>query len=101
MVQLVRHPQTKERDTDRLHLHHRATSRLYSRNSKSRIAIKSAVYDFVAPGSPATSTSTDELRGAPLGKRRGGAPQLRAASGLTIGQEAPMAGANNADEPDS
>src|SRR5450755_2797145 len=31
MVQLVRHPQTKERDTDRLHLNHRATSRLYSR----------------------------------------------------------------------
>jgi hypothetical protein len=30
MVQLVRHPQTKERDTDRLHLNHRATSRLYS-----------------------------------------------------------------------
>src|ERR1700686_215336 len=29
-VQLVRHPQTKERDTDRLHLNHRATSRLYS-----------------------------------------------------------------------
>src|SRR5450631_2926604 len=29
MVQLVRHPQTKERDTDRLHLNHRATSRLY------------------------------------------------------------------------
>ena len=24
MVQLVRHPQTKERDTDRLHLNHRA-----------------------------------------------------------------------------
>ena len=29
MVQLVRHPQTKERDTDRLYLNHRATSRLY------------------------------------------------------------------------
>ena len=29
MVQLVRHPQTKERDTDRLHLNHRAASRLY------------------------------------------------------------------------
>ena len=29
MVQLVRHPQTKERDTDRLLLNHRATSRLY------------------------------------------------------------------------
>ena len=29
MVQLVRHPQTKERDTDRPHLNHRATSRLY------------------------------------------------------------------------
>jgi hypothetical protein len=29
MVQLVRHPQTKERDTDRLHLNRRATSRLY------------------------------------------------------------------------
>ena len=29
MVPLVRHPQTKERDTDRLHLNHRATSRLY------------------------------------------------------------------------
>ena len=28
-VKLVRHPQTKERDTDRLHLNHRATSRLY------------------------------------------------------------------------
>jgi len=33
MVQLVRHPQTKERDTDRLHLNHRATSRLYSPRS--------------------------------------------------------------------
>ena len=33
MVQLVRHPQTKERDTDRLHLNHRATSRLYSTRS--------------------------------------------------------------------
>jgi hypothetical protein len=31
MVQLVRHPQTKGRDTDRLHLNHRATSRLYQR----------------------------------------------------------------------
>ena len=30
MVQLVRHPQTKGRATDRLHLNHRATSRLYS-----------------------------------------------------------------------
>ena len=29
MVQLVRHPQTKGRETDRLHLNHRATSRLY------------------------------------------------------------------------
>ena len=29
MVRLVRHPQTKERATDRLHLNHRATSRLY------------------------------------------------------------------------
>jgi hypothetical protein len=28
-VQLVRHPQTKGRVTDRLHLNHRATSRLY------------------------------------------------------------------------
>ena len=32
-MQLVRHPQTKERDTDRLHLNHRATSRLYSQQS--------------------------------------------------------------------
>jgi hypothetical protein len=30
MVQLVRHRQTKEPVTDRLHLNHRATSRLYS-----------------------------------------------------------------------
>jgi len=29
MVKLVRHPQTKGRETDRLHLSHRATSRLY------------------------------------------------------------------------
>ena len=29
MVRLVRHPQTKGRETDRLHLNHRATSRLY------------------------------------------------------------------------
>ncbi len=29
MVQLVRHPQTKERETDRLYLNHRATSLLY------------------------------------------------------------------------
>ncbi len=29
MVRLVRHPQTKVRETDRLHLTHRATSRLY------------------------------------------------------------------------
>ena len=29
MVQLVRHPQTKGRETDRLDLNHRATSRLY------------------------------------------------------------------------
>jgi hypothetical protein len=28
-VQLVRHPQPKERVTDRLYLNHRATSRLY------------------------------------------------------------------------
>ena len=33
MVQLVRHPQTKGRETDRLHLNHRATSRLYSPRS--------------------------------------------------------------------
>lgn len=31
MVKLVRHPQTKGRVTDRLHLNHRATSRLYHR----------------------------------------------------------------------
>ena len=36
MVQLVRHPQTKERDTDRLHLNHRATSRLYCVNETFR-----------------------------------------------------------------
>ena len=29
MVKLVRHPQTKERETDRLHLSDHATSRLY------------------------------------------------------------------------
>ena len=29
MVQLLRHPQTKGRATDRLNLNHRATSRLY------------------------------------------------------------------------
>ena len=29
MVQLVRHPQTKGRETDRPNLNHRATSRLY------------------------------------------------------------------------
>ena len=29
MVQLVRHLQTKERETDRLYLNHRATSLLY------------------------------------------------------------------------
>jgi hypothetical protein len=29
MVELVRHPQTKGRVTARLHLNHRATSRLY------------------------------------------------------------------------
>ena len=29
MVRLVRHPQTKGPVTDRLHLNHRATSRLY------------------------------------------------------------------------
>ncbi len=29
MVKLVRHPQTKGRETDRPHLSHRATSRLY------------------------------------------------------------------------
>ena len=29
MVKLVRHPQTKGRETDRLNLNHRATSRLY------------------------------------------------------------------------
>ena len=36
MVQLVRHPQTKVRDTDRLHLNHRATSRLYSMRETSQ-----------------------------------------------------------------
>ena len=46
-----------------------------SRNSKCRIAVKSAGFDFVAPGSAATSTSTDELRGAPSAKRQGVAPQ--------------------------
>jgi hypothetical protein len=30
MVELVRHPQTKGRVTARLHLNHRATSRLYA-----------------------------------------------------------------------
>jgi hypothetical protein len=44
MVQLVRHPQTKERDTDRLHLNHRATSRLYSHESKSKTAVNRAIF---------------------------------------------------------
>ena len=33
MVKLVRHPQTQGRVTDRLHLNHRATSRLYHRSA--------------------------------------------------------------------
>ncbi len=49
-----------------------------SRNSKCRIAVKSDVFDSVAPGSPASSTSTDELRGAPSAKRQEVAPQPRA-----------------------
>jgi len=32
MVRLLRHPQTKGRDTDRPSLNHRATSRLYPKN---------------------------------------------------------------------
>ena len=34
MVRLVRHPQTKGRETDRLNLNHRATSRLYRRHDE-------------------------------------------------------------------
>jgi hypothetical protein len=49
MVQLVRHPQTKERDTDRLLLNHRATSRLYSHESKSEIAVKLAIFSTAPP----------------------------------------------------
>jgi hypothetical protein len=45
MVQLVRHPQTKERDTDRLHLNHRATSRLYPHTTKAAITIKAVATD--------------------------------------------------------
>ena len=42
-----------------------ATPENSSRNSKSHIAVKSEVFNFVAPGSSNTSTSTDELGGAP------------------------------------
>jgi len=45
MVKLVRHPQTKGRETDRLHLSHRATSRLYP---KLRFSLKTLLIAVAA-----------------------------------------------------
>jgi hypothetical protein len=56
MVQLVRHPQTKERDTDRLHLNHRATSRLYPRMKKPATrAVHRRTDHTINPSTTATS----------------------------------------------
>jgi hypothetical protein len=40
MVELVRHPQTKGRGTDRLDLNHRATSRLYAIHEEASVKTK-------------------------------------------------------------
>jgi len=59
--------------------------KLPSRYSKGRIAVKSEVFDSVMPVSPATLTSTAELRGTPSTKRREVAPETRAANVVTTG----------------
>jgi hypothetical protein len=53
-VQLVRHPQTKGRDTDRLILNHRATSRLYSFLTQCRLRnhFREGVYQKTAKRVP-------------------------------------------------
>jgi hypothetical protein len=63
--------------------HRAATPENSTRNSECDIAVKSEVFDLVASGSPATSTSTDELRGARAAKHQGVAPQPRAANALS------------------
>ncbi len=81
MVQLVRHRQTKGPVTDRLHLNHRATSRLYVRRAK--VSIFSRCNSYPATVAPAGSNRSggggNKTTEAFDGKGRKGGPASRQA----------------------